>query len=91
MKEELDTHAHKHISYIFHKNKSPIFTYTRTQWRGWRLVCEREQWPPSVFQPNEAGKGKAKERENVERLLSIIIKIYTPSLHYLCFFLTYPA
>jgi hypothetical protein len=60
MKEELDTHAHKHISYIFNKNKSPIFTYTRTQRRGWRLVCKREQGPPSVFQPNEAGKGKGK-------------------------------
>jgi hypothetical protein len=64
MEEELDTHAHKHISYISHKNKFPILTYTRAQRRGWRLVCEREQGPPSVFQPNESGweKGKGERR-----------------------------
>jgi hypothetical protein len=40
-------------------------------------VRKREQGPPSVSQPYEAGKGKGKG--DVERLLSIIIKIYTQS------------
>jgi hypothetical protein len=60
MKEELDTHTHTSTFLTFLTKTNLLFSYTRAQRRGRRLVRKREQGPPSVSQPYEAGKGKGK-------------------------------
>lgn len=61
MKEELDTHKHTSTFLTFSTKTNLLFLYTRAQRRGWRLVCKRDQVPPSVSRPNEVGKGMGKE------------------------------
>lgn len=73
------THTFKHISHTSHKTNflffHLIFSYNSSMRRGWRLVW-KEQRPLSKSRSARGQEGK--ERGNVERLLSVIIKIYTP-------------